>query len=156
MVVYLSLRACVPLSFMRLNLFAFKLCPLLSRCEQDRCHGYGFLWGRWTLEAPGRDCARSCTHEEVNTPRSTQVQGPREEVRPLLLLFSVYYVVFPGLQSLIRVESGSIQQGKHRSFSLLSVYGVINAIPLLSYTVGWWPIYTTPGQRWDTLCHCST
>ena len=44
------------------------------------------------------------------TPRSTQVQGPREEVRPLLLPFCVYDLVFPGLQSGFRVYlAGRIQ-----------------------------------------------
>ena len=44
-----------------------------------------------------------------SSPRSTQVQGPREEVRPLLLPFFVYILGFLGLQSGIRVESGSIK-----------------------------------------------
>ena len=60
--------------------------------------------GRWRLRG---GIVRVAAHtKNCSTPRSTQVQGPREEVRPLLLPFSVYYVGFPGLQNLIRVEPG--------------------------------------------------
>ena len=47
----------------------------------------GLSWGRWTLVVPGRDYALESTqtHTHART-RFTQVQGPREEVKPLLLL----------------------------------------------------------------------
>ena len=41
--------------------------------------------GRWTLEDSGRDYALKSTHGEAHT-RFTQVRGPREQVKPLLLL----------------------------------------------------------------------
>jgi hypothetical protein len=46
----------------------------------------GLSWGRWTLSDPGEgrrgeDRAR----KTLQTRRATQVRGPREEVKPLLL-----------------------------------------------------------------------
>ena len=46
--------------------------------------------GRWTLEDSGRDCAIEITRTHT---RFTQVRGPREEVKPLLLLLVLIYVV---------------------------------------------------------------
>lgn len=42
------------------------------------------LGAGWTPEDPGREDALESAHRR--TQRSTQVQGPREEVKPLLLL----------------------------------------------------------------------
>ena len=57
--------------------------------------------GRWRLRG---GIVRVAAHtKKRSTPRSTQVQGPREEVKPLLLPFCVYDLVFPGLQSGFRV-----------------------------------------------------
>ena len=55
-------------------------------------------WGRWTLEAPGRDTALRSAYGSYEHTRSTQVQGPREEVKPLLLpvSLSVYNLSWNG------------------------------------------------------------
>jgi hypothetical protein len=46
--------------------------------------GVGLCCGRWTPEDPGRDDAVENAHGRITqTPRCTQVQGPREEVKPL-------------------------------------------------------------------------
>ena len=50
-------------------------------------------WGRWTLEAPGRASTQEYALKEHEHTQSTQVQGPRKEVRPLLLLLALIYVV---------------------------------------------------------------
>ena len=52
----------------------------------------GLSWGRWTLVAPGRDYASEYSRTHTRT-RFTQVRGPREEVKPLLLLLVLIYVV---------------------------------------------------------------
>jgi hypothetical protein len=46
----------------------------------------GLSWGRWTLSDPEegrRD--EDCVRKTLQTQRATQVRGPREEVKPLLL-----------------------------------------------------------------------
>ena len=54
----------------------------------------GLSWGRWMLVIPGRDYAleHARTHTHAHT-RFTQVRGPRKEVKPLLLLLVLIYVV---------------------------------------------------------------
>ena len=56
------------------------------RGEQTDAIGWQ-VRGRWTLLVPVRDSALKNAHgrHKMNT-RYTQVQGPREEVKPLLLL----------------------------------------------------------------------
>ena len=56
------------------------------RGEQQMPMGRLKFGGRWTLEDSGRDYVRESTHEKINTHGFTQVRGPREEVKPLLLL----------------------------------------------------------------------
>ena len=49
----------------------------------------GLSWGRWTLEPPGRDTALKSANGSNEHTRNTQVRGPREEVKPLLLPVSL-------------------------------------------------------------------
>ena len=48
-----------------------------------------YLWGRWTLEVSGRVAALKSAEGTNEHTRFTQVQGPREEVKPLLLPVSL-------------------------------------------------------------------
>ena len=54
-------------------------------CVTADAIGWLKMWGRWTLEDPGRACTHEHAHKEHNTHGFTQVRGSREEITPLLL-----------------------------------------------------------------------
>ena len=81
----------------------------LSWWYHGRCHRMdkGGADGRWWIRE--RSSALRSTHEEhTSTPRSTQVQGPREEVKPLLLLFCVYMGVAEFWYHSAELQRGSL------------------------------------------------
>ena len=87
-----------------------------------------------------RVSALRSTHEEhTSTPRSTQVQGPREEVKPLLLPASLYISRYQVYKLLLELYISTMVMNTRQKMKLK--WGKCLSVPRL------WPSLTQEGVR---------